>query len=164
MADLVGFHRREAKPAWWAFFDRQEQSAEELQDDAECLGGCTADGKDWIGQDKRSLTFRYRYPEQETKLREGLAVCIAATGEPAGTIFALDETVRLVTLKRSVAKGELPKELSLMPGGPVNTDPLRDAVWAVARDMVSGEHNFPHIGALFAARSTAAIAPSHHRA
>jgi AAA domain/RNase_H superfamily len=148
MADLVGFHRREAKPAWWAFFDRQEQSAEELQDDAECLGGCVADGKDWIGQDKRSLTFRYRYPEQETKLREGVAVCIAATGEPAGTIFTLDEAARLVTLKRSAAKGELPKELSLMPGGPVNTDPLRDTVWAVARDMVSGGHNFPHIGAL----------------
>ena len=49
MADLVGFHRREAKPAWWAFFDRQERSAEELQDDDECLGGCVADGKDWIG-------------------------------------------------------------------------------------------------------------------
>ena len=148
MADLVGFHRREAKPAWWAYFDRQEQSAEELQDDAECLGGCTADGKDWIGRNQRSLTFRYRYPEQETKLREGVAVCIAATGEPAGTIFALDEAAHIVTLKRGVAKGELPKELSLMPGGPVNADPLRDTVWAVARDMVSGGHNFPHIGAL----------------
>ena len=41
------------------------------QDDDECLGGCVADGEDWIGQEKRSLTFRYRYPEQETKLREG---------------------------------------------------------------------------------------------
>jgi GAF domain-containing protein len=42
----------------------------------------------------------------------------------------------------------LPKELSLMPGGPMNTDPLRDTVWAVARDMVSGGQNFQHIGAL----------------
>ena len=25
-------------PAWWAFFDRQERSTEELQDDDECLG------------------------------------------------------------------------------------------------------------------------------
>jgi predicted RecB family nuclease len=148
MADLVGFHRREAKPAWWAFFDRQEQSVEELQYDDECLGGCVADGKDWIGQDKRSLTFRYRYPEQETKLRAGVAVCIAATGEPAGTIFAIDEAAHIVTLKRAAAKGELPKELSLMPGGPVNADALRDTVWAVARDMVSGGQNFPHIGAL----------------
>lgn len=98
MADLVGFHRREAKPAWWAFFDRQERSAEELQNDGECLGGCVADGKDWKGQDKRSLTFRYRYPEQETKLREGSAVHISATGEAAGTIFALEEASSVVTL------------------------------------------------------------------
>ena len=148
MADLVGFHRREAKPAWWAFFDRQERSVEELQDDSECIGGCVADSKDWKGQDKRSLTFRYRYPEQETKLREGSAVHIAAGGEPAGTIFALDEASSVVTLKRSSAKGELPKELSLMPGGPVNTDPLRDAVWMVARDMAAGGDAFPHVGAI----------------
>jgi uncharacterized protein len=148
MADLVGFHRREAKPAWWAFFDRQERSAEEVQDDADCLGGCIADGKDWIGQDKRSLTFRYRYPEQETKLREGAAVCIAATGEAAGTIFALDEGSGIVVLKRSSAKGELPKELSLIPGGLLDTNPLRDAVWMVARDMASGGHAFSHIVSL----------------
>jgi predicted RecB family nuclease len=145
MADLVGFHRREAKPAWWAFFDRQEWSVEELQDDGECIGGCVADGKDWKGQDKRSLTFRYRYHEQETKLRDGSAVHIAATGEAAGTIFALDEASSIVTLKRGSAKGELLRELSLMPGGPVNTDALRDAVWMVARDMASGGKIFPHI-------------------
>ena len=28
---------------------------------------------------------------------------------------------------------------------PLNTDALRDAVWAVARDMVAGGHAFPHI-------------------
>jgi len=54
MADLVGFHRREAKPAWWEFFDRQERSAEELQDDDECLGGCVADGENWIGRDNEA--------------------------------------------------------------------------------------------------------------
>ena len=108
-----------------------------LKHDSECIGGCVADSKDWKGRDKRSLTFRYRYPEQETKLREGSAVHIAAGGEPAGAIFALDEASRVVTLKRSSAKGELPKELSLLPGGPVNTDPLRDAVWMVARDMAA---------------------------
>ena len=38
MADLVGFHRREAKPAWWAFFDRQERSVKQLQDDNQYIG------------------------------------------------------------------------------------------------------------------------------
>jgi predicted RecB family nuclease len=148
MADLVGFHRREAKPAWWAFFDRQERSVEELEDDDECLGGCVADGKDWIGNEKRSLTFRYGYREQETKLHEGSAVYIAATGEPAGTILALDEASGIVTLKRGAAKGELPRELSLIPGGPLNTDTLRDAIWMVASDMAAGGHAFPHITAI----------------
>jgi uncharacterized protein len=148
MADLVGFHRREAKPAWWAYFDRQGRSAEELQDDEDCLGACIADGEDWIGRNKRSLTFRYSYPEQETKLREGAAVCMAATGEAAGTILALDEASRTVTLKRGAPKGELPRELSLIPGRPLKIDALRDSVWTVARDMAAGGDAFPHIIAL----------------
>ncbi len=148
MADLVGFHHREAKPAWWAYFDRRERTPEELQDDEECLGGCIADGDDWIGREKRSLTFRYRFPEQTTKLRDGAAVHIAATGESAGTIVALDEASRTVTLKRGAAKGEVPKELCLIPGRPLKADVLRDAVWGVARDIVGGGQSFPHVGAL----------------
>jgi len=32
-----------------------------------------------------------------------------------------------------------------MPDGPMKTDALRDAVWTVARDMIAGGRNFPHI-------------------
>jgi uncharacterized protein len=127
MADLVGFHRREAKPAWWAFFDRQERGADELQDDDEYLGGWVATAE-WIGQEQRSLTFRYHYPEQETKLREGSAVHLAATGEAAGIILSLDEAARVIVLKRGKTKGELPREVSLIPGGPLKTEALRSAV------------------------------------
>lgn len=148
MADLAGFHRREAKPAWWAFFDRQERTAEELEEDEDCLGGCVADGKDWIGEDRRSLTFRYRFPEQGTKLREGSAICLAEKGEAAGTILAIDEAERLVTVKRSKAKGALPSAVSLIPGGPLDDEVLRTSVWAVAADVASGGHSYPHVGAL----------------
>ncbi len=44
MADLVGFHRREQKPAWWAYLDRQERGIEELQEDEECLAAAGATG------------------------------------------------------------------------------------------------------------------------
>ena len=148
MADLVGFHRREDKPAWWAFFDRQERGADELQDDGECLGGCEAADDDWVGQDKRSLTFRYRYPEQETKLREGDAVYLAATGEAAGAIASLDEAARTVVLRRGVAKGPFPRELSLIPNGPIDAGVLRDAVWTAAADTAAGGKGLPHIGAM----------------
>lgn len=149
-ADLVGFHQREAKPAWWAFFDRQERGADEHAEDEECLGGCAADGSDWLGQEKASLTFRYRYPEQETKLRAGDPVHLTEGGEAAGTILALDEVARTVTLKRGKAKGPLPEALSLMPGGPVNSDALRDAVACVGADLAEGGEAFPHLRALLA--------------
>lgn len=148
MADLVGFHRREQKPAWWAYFDRQERTAEELQEDDECLGGCVAAGEDWIGQFARSFTFRFRYPEQETKLREGATVHLAETGQAAGTIHVLDEDERLITLKRGKGSGELPATVSLIPGGPINVDVIRSAVWTVAVDMAAGGRGFPHLGAL----------------
>ena len=148
VADLVGFHEREARPAWWAFFDRREREAEEHVDDDECLGACTADGPDWCGAEKSSLTFRFRYPDQDTKLRVGDVAYLAATGEPAGTIVALDVGARRVTLKRGKARGLLPDALSLMPGGPIDSDALRDAVRAIADDLADDGDAFPHIRAL----------------
>ena len=148
MADLVGFHRREAKPAWWAYFDRQERSAEELQEDGDCLGGCVADGDDWIGAEKKSLTFRFRYPEQETKLKVGSSVHLAQAGESAGTILSVDEQQRLVTVKRGAKAGPLPSSACLIPGGPLDTDVLRAAVWTAAADIADGGQDFPHIAAL----------------
>ena len=38
--DLLGYHRREAKPAYWAIFDRRSKSLAQLRDeDAEALAG-----------------------------------------------------------------------------------------------------------------------------
>ena len=150
MADLVGFHRREQKPAWWAYFDRQERGLEELQEDEECLAGCQRDGDDWIGTDKQSLTFRFRYPEQETKLRAGSPVHLTQGGASAGTIVTVDEAARLVTVKRGKRSGPLPEEASFMPGKPLKVDVLRQAVWTVAADMAAGGTDFPHIAALLA--------------
>lgn len=147
-ADLVGFHDREAKPSWWAFFDRQERDADEHVEDDECLGACVAAGPDWIGQERGSLTFRFDYPAQETKLRVGDTVYVAATGESAGAIVTLDEGARRVTLKRGKARGPLPDALSLMPGGPIDSAVLRDAIHDVGTDLAGEGNAFPHIRAL----------------
>ena len=42
--DLGCFHRREAKPAWWAIFDSLGRDTDELIDDLDCLGGLEAAG------------------------------------------------------------------------------------------------------------------------
>ena len=148
VADLVGFHRREEKPAWWAFFERHERSAHELIDDGECLGACEADGADWIGAVNRSKTYRYRFPEQETKLRPGSRVIAAGLKGEAGTILAIDEEERRVIVKRGASKEPLPRALSLIPPGPIEADTLKDAVRCVAEDIAMEGQRFPHIGAL----------------
>ena len=66
--ELAWFHEREDKPKWWAMFDRAERDTEELIDDPDSLGGLVAIGV--ARPEKKSLVRTYRYPQQETKLRE----------------------------------------------------------------------------------------------
>ena len=42
MAQLIDYHRREAKPGWWAYFERLEADEEQLTEvDNEALGKLT---------------------------------------------------------------------------------------------------------------------------
>jgi predicted RecB family nuclease len=43
MADLLEYHRREAKPEWWAYFDRIGETPDELVDDTEAVGDLALD-------------------------------------------------------------------------------------------------------------------------
>lgn len=138
LSHLIDFHRRADKPAWWAMFDRRDRSEEEVIDDGECLGGLRQDGEDWIRQDKRSLVYRYRFPEQETKLKPGDAVLDASTLAKAGTIFSIDPTAQVVELKKGAKLEPLPSSLCIIPGGPINTAALRSAVQRVARSFAEG--------------------------
>jgi predicted RecB family nuclease len=52
LAELLWFHQRSQKPQWWAIFDRQIWTEEELIEDPESLGCLTLVGQ---SPDKRSL-------------------------------------------------------------------------------------------------------------
>ncbi len=95
---LLDYHRREAKPQWWAMYARMEMSEEEWLEDGECLAGLTLDPDTPPRPDKRSVIYTYSYPEQETKLKSGDTVTNAATGEPLGEL-TLDEDARRVVLR-----------------------------------------------------------------
>jgi hypothetical protein len=75
VGQLLGFHRREAKPQYWRMFDRQNQSDDELVDDVECVGAL-----EQVGEPEplnRSLVFTYDFPAQDTKLQVGDPVQVA---------------------------------------------------------------------------------------
>ena len=105
---------------------------EAFVDDADCLGGCTADPTRWGVPEKSSHLYAFRFPTQETKLRAG-AGAVLHDGTGAGTIVELDERAGTLVLKRGGRLGEPPEDLSLMPGGPVPTDALWSARCAPSR-------------------------------
>ncbi len=70
-ADLLQWHRREAKPEWWQYFDRVlRYEDDDFVDDPETIGGLVLEGE--VGKVKRSTIWRYRFdPGQDFKLSVG---------------------------------------------------------------------------------------------
>ena len=133
---LTQFHRRADKPAFWAMFDRCERESEELAEDNECIGGISPDLDDngtWQRPEKRSTISGYRFPPQETKLKEGSVVLHAPSLAKVGTIVSLDCEAGTVEIKRgNAAKGFWPESGSLIPEPTVPNAILVAAVRRVA--------------------------------
>ncbi|PWG03523.1 TM0106 family RecB-like putative nuclease [Sphingosinicella humi] len=142
VAHLIDFHSRAKKPEQWAVFDRCGRDDDELIDDGECIGAIEPVSGTWLRQEKRSTVARYRFPHQDTKLREGSTVVHAPTLMPMGTIVALDRANGFVEVKR-VLKGEdtFPQSGSLIPGWPLDTSVLEEAVERVAGTLAAGDGN-----------------------
>lgn len=140
IAHLLEFHNREAKPQWWASFDRQNKFEEELIEDTECLGGLALVGRP--EPKKQSLLYTYRFPPQEYKLRPGENVVDIATMETAGNIFELNEDKGVIKIKRGKSKPPLPERFSIGPSGPVGTSGIRAAIYRVAEDIIAGNNSY----------------------
>lgn len=135
---LLEFHRREAKPAWWAQFTRVEMSEEELIDDAECIGGLRSDGRP-PRPDKRSRIFGFTFPPQDFKMRVGDTPVRVGSLEPAGEIVALNEATSSIELKLGPTRTPLGDANSLIPEGPLGDKVLREAIYRYAQAVINGQ-------------------------
>ena len=137
ISQLLEFHRREAKPQWWATFNRQEQSKEELIDDIDCIGGLRPDQGMAPTPDKRSMVHRFRFPPQDYKLGPGDRPLIAETLAPAGEIFDIDDDRFTLSLRIGNKAPPFPASFSLIPGGPIDTAVLREAIYRYAEAVIA---------------------------
>jgi predicted RecB family nuclease len=136
LAELLWFHQRSQKPQWWALFDRQTWTDEELIEDPESLGGLTLMG---VGSEKRSLLATYAFPPQDTKLKEGDRPRFALTLEPAGSLVELNTEDGRAVLKRAANKGDHPAEASLSPGQLIDQGVMERALLEMARRLAGGD-------------------------
>lgn len=148
LADLIGYHRREAKPDWWRFFDLAKRQPEELRDEPDCIFGVEKVG-DPVPE-KRSLIQNYTFDrEQECKLSSSKAsnVYFQADLRASFTLFDIDHSAGELTLKasqntldRPAFGGEFPTEGTFISKDDANTKPLQDALLSIGKDSVIGDH------------------------
>ncbi len=130
LANILDWHRREEKAAWWEFFRLRDSSVEELIDERGALAQlefiCVAGGTD-----KRPI-HRYSFPVQETSLRGGEGLHISG-GDPLGTLVSLDPRHRTVDIQKQGAAAAIHPE-AVFAHDRVPSDVLKKALVRI------GEH------------------------
>ena len=138
LADLIDWHRREDKPAWWRYFYLRTLSPAELIGEPDALGGLTGgEIVDWVN---RSVVRRFSFPPQEHRFSAGQTAHDAETGK-GWTVWAVDDATGTIDLKiGNTYDGPLPA--ALVEGGPIGTkelrERLRDLGDRVVREGVGG--------------------------
>ncbi len=148
ISQLLEFHRREAKPQYWAMFDRRDSSTEELIDDAECIGGLYRDTSTAPYKDKRSIVYSYRFPPQDFKFAVGDGCLCSSTLRPAGTIVFLDEEANVIRLKIGANQPPPPETQSIIPTGPIDAVVLREAIYRFADATIARTSRYRAINAV----------------
>ena len=101
LAQLLGWHRREEKPAWWRCFHLlNDLTDEERLEEPEPLSGLTFAGS---RQDGKSVISTYRFPAQDHDISVGRSVTDPATGKAPGTVYALDAATGVVEIRTGSA-------------------------------------------------------------
>lgn len=138
---LLEYHRREQRPAWWWFFARLDMTDEELLEDGESIFGLELAGPE-AEPFKRSLVWAFTFPEQEHKLGPGEAID-PTTEEDAGEILEIDNETRLLRLKRGPKLADVPLPTALVPAGPYGVQAQRAALARLAEAVRDGDGRYP---------------------
>jgi predicted RecB family nuclease len=137
MAELLEYHRREAKPLWWRYFHLKGLNDDELMRERDAIAGLVF--REQVGTEARSTLDLYAFPPQEHSLDKGDGV-----EDPIGgtkfAIWALDEAEGTLTLKRGPKAREAPHPTALIPSETVyRTDAQRESLRELAQRVIEAE-------------------------
>jgi uncharacterized protein len=132
LAQLLDYHRREAKPQWWEWFLHLSLDEEELIEDTDTIGGLELVGAP--EPDKQSLVYTFSFPEQEHKISGD---CVDPATEKAYDV-TVDDALGLVRLRRARNRASEPLPRALVPGPPIHDREQRAALARLARRYLDG--------------------------
>lgn len=139
---LLDFHRRADKPAYWALYARMDMTEEELAEDPECLAGLQLDTASPPVRDKKSTLYTYIVPAQESKLRTGVDCTRTDTASAVGAL-TFDEDAGRVQLRIGPKKEPLPPRLHIGPSRPIKSKSIVDAIFRFADSTLAADGRYP---------------------
>jgi uncharacterized protein len=138
IADLLGYHRREAKPEWWAYFERQRKSLDDLVDDTDAIAWLSAATDEQATPDKKSTVIPLDFTEQEYKLKAPTKVEDPFRAATAGEVVRLDGQRRRLYLRRGPSLSGTPLPNAIVKEKPLDDRTQRDALGRLADEIISG--------------------------
>lgn len=134
-AQLLEYHRREARPVWWHYFRRLESTPEELVADSEAIGDLRPTGAEPRPVAK-SLAYELEFPTQQHKLGPGDVV--DPETEHGEEILEIDEGTGRLWIKRGPKRSDEPLPRALIPGGAWDTKAQRAALMRLGEEIRDG--------------------------
>ncbi|HEY9715736.1 MAG TPA: ribonuclease H-like domain-containing protein, partial [Chroococcales cyanobacterium] len=139
IANVMEFHWREAKPVFWARFDRREMSDQELFEDSICLAGLERTSAAPT-QCQKSIHYEYSYdPEQETKIDVGDECFYAHDLSETVKVVEIDGDKGHIVLSRSIKRLAPPEKLNLIQNEFVSADEIAQAIYRIGSKLIAGE-------------------------
>ena len=125
LANVLDWHRREEKATWWEYFRLSDLSVDELTNERAALAGVwSSSGR--VDAPGRTPVHRYRFPTQETNLRNGLPLR-AEGGDPLGDLVSLDTENYTVDIKKRRDTADV-HPAAVFTHDRVNTNVLQEAL------------------------------------
>jgi uncharacterized protein len=140
LAHLLEFHWREAKPIFWAKYDRHAMTAAELFEDPYCLAGLKRNNaRPRLNSSHRSILYEYEFDaDQDTKIDAGNNCFYAHDLNETISVESLDPQSGIAVLKRSREKAAPPAELSLILDEFVDASAIAESVYRIADSYFNG--------------------------
>lgn len=133
LAWSLEFHRREAKPIWWKYFDRLGWSEPELYDDMDCLAGVTRTSTPAVKPQRGNAVHEYRFDIDQPYKGSARAFHVLDQEKLKVSVKDYDPDTGIISF---ASKRELPRRMNLVPDEFVPPKPIPAAILAVVEETV----------------------------
>jgi len=144
LANVLDWHRRESKSAWWERFRLAALPSEELLDERDAASGLAFVGS--VGGTTKAPIHRYAFPPQDIELRGGETL-FAVGGSKLGKVEAVSLEQRTIDIKKRQDTASV-HPVAAFASDVVSSDVLAEALLRIGNDvvehgMVGGERYIP---------------------